>query len=222
MRISGKANQWSAFAGDTSLVHWLNAIPWFFMIAIPITVLLLEKRGNWRWMSQHRLVLHAIVTLVLTLVIAWLLTSMHLAPLMHARYLFGVYPLIWIVAGVGVARLSNLSAMGCSTVCLGLLIWTQGTWIEWQEGRFVPWQRQEDWRMAVAWLTNQDLKESSVALAPMWLETEGITVDANLDKSFLVCPLLSVYPIPPASLVSILPNQSDGWKRQMTEDCENP
>lgn len=211
IRISSHSEQWAGFAGDTSIYNVLTILPWSVVVLLPLSVYAYYSLINRRTISKSPLFTQSMVTLVGTILIGWTITAMELAPLMHPRYMFGAYPAIWIVGGLAISKMRSSLAMVTALLCIGLLGWTQGTWSEWQEGRFVVW-RGEDWRGAVDWLNNQKPENASIALSPMWIETSGNSVPSHLNLEYLSSPISTIYSIPEKSLLCILPNEISGWK----------
>jgi hypothetical protein len=63
------------------------------------------------------------------------------------------------------------------------MIWWQGTATEWRAGRWVAWQRQEDWRGSIDFLNSHRRSDEPVFLVSNLIEARGSKIDATIDAS---------------------------------------
>ena len=177
------SSQWAYFAGEYDLMTVLRVTPWFSWIAIMAFVLLLKfafsrlrnKVSNVQTsaMSQGQgLVANGIALTACCMAACWLLVVGGWAPLMHSRYLMGIYPAIWVV---GMGLLASLNQprwiMVVGLAAMGTNGWLQGSWPLWGKGDFVAWQRSEDWIAATKVLQDNIQKGDLLFFAPMLIET---------------------------------------------------
>ena len=157
-----------------------------------------------------------------SLLFVWFLTFSETAPLLHRRYIFGAYPAFLLLGAFWLGRIHDLRLLLLTgALSAALMIWWQGTLTEWQAGRFVAWQRQEDWRRAVAFLNEYRKNNEQIFLAPMLVETAGDKIDPTLDVGYLRYPMTSFYPIQDANSIRLLPNNFDRWETEISQALSN-
>ncbi len=146
----------------------------------------------------------------------WSLTSLGVAPLMHRRYAIGAYPALLVLGALMLNQLSKRSALvGAAIVSTIILGGAQGTFHEWGEGRWLAWQRQEDWRLVVDYLKSKASPGEPVFVAPMLVETKGSQLSNNLPSEYLTAPLRTLYHVSDDHELIPLPNDRDGWFHPM-------
>ncbi len=234
--ISNKSQQWASFAGDASLTKVVDLLPWVFWTLIPLIVLIIDRcyqrtqrfpfddggvasgltlcgaiTDRWfAWLLQLCMVGYGSLFLV------WLLTFTETAPLLHRRYILGAYPAFLLLGAFWLGRIQSLRILLVTgALSAALMIWWQGTASEWRAGRWIAWQRAEDWRGAIDFLNSHRRSDEPVFLAPMLVETRGEKIDSTIDVNYLRYPLTSLYPIFDSELICLLPNDRSNWAAEM-------
>jgi mannosyltransferase len=230
-RIGEQSQQWNDFAGDQSLHAFFDLFPWFAWCLVPALFLLVERvcdrspvnpetaqrsdLSEWR-KNQTRLIQAAVVGLG-GIMIVWSLTCLGIAPLMHRRYAIGTYPAFLTLGAVLLNQMRYRSVLfGAAIVSLAILGVFQGTFREWREGRWLAWQRQEDWRMVHDYLKAKTSPEETVFVAPMLIETKGSQLSIYLPHDYLTAPLRTLYRVPKSHSLIPLPNDRRGWFEPLT------
>ncbi|MDZ4849008.1 MAG: hypothetical protein SGI77_06920 [Pirellulaceae bacterium] len=234
--------QWSSFAGDGSLVKLVDILPWCFWMLIPTVAYTTQK-----WLrerpSHGRTLRSAKVPMAIatesgnatdpsawllqlfavgfgTVLIAWLFTYLNIAPLMHRRYVIGSYPAILLAGAFCLGGIRNSkSVLLVGLVSAGLLAYWQGTTSEWYAGRWIAWQRQEDWRGAAVVLSDLRKPKEPIFLAPMLIETTEANVHNTKYSSYFKFALASLYRVSEADSIQILSNSRIRWKTDFLEYC---
>jgi len=240
--ISNKSQQWASFAGDASLSKVIDLLPWIFWTLVPWSALAVERgfakirndknisslspafageRAGVRGLSfQAILPLGWLLQLCMvgygSLLCVWLLAFTEVAPLMHRRYILGAYPALLLLGAFWLGRIQSLRVLLVTgALSAALMIWWQGTAAEWRAGRWIAWQRLEDWRGAVGYLNQYRRTDEPIFLAPMLVETRGTKIDSTIDASYLRYPLASVYPIFDSESIGLLPNDRSNWPSEI-------
>jgi hypothetical protein len=156
-----------------------------------------------------------------TILVAWLATASGLAPLMHRRYMIGAYPALILLGAFILSRIQGKHGL----VAAGLLSWLlmigmQGTIDEWRAGRWIAWQRQEDWRGAIEVLNQEISTNERLWLAPMLVETRGASIEPDANLDYLKYPLMSLYPVRNSVAISLLPNDRSQWRSHLQSQCK--
>jgi hypothetical protein len=155
------------------------------------------------------------------MIAVWSLTVLGIAPLMHRRYAIGAYPALLIVGAYFISQLrSHPGIMLVGSASLIFLGWTQGTFREWNHGRWLAWQRQEDWRLTAEYLAKNGSADDSVFVAPMLIETKGAELTIDLPVDYLTAPLKTHYQIFPGQMLVPLPNDPGGWNNPIVSELE--
>jgi hypothetical protein len=157
----------------------------------------------------------------------WSLCYFGWAPLMHSRYLIGIYPAIWVAGILLLKRLNDFRWI----VAIGLLAmsvqgWLQGSWPLWGRGEWIAWQRVEDWDKAFQVLKENKQKGDIVFLAPLLIETDDqrtIDTSAVTRKRYFAFPLESLSTasgqVAPESVV-VLANSIPHWESTIEANFE--
>jgi hypothetical protein len=222
--ITNKSQQWASFAGDASLAKVVDLFPWIFWTLIPLVVFVVERiiqlRKNafssiafnrwFAWLLQLCMVGFG------SLLVAWLLTVTETAPLLHRRYLLGAYPAFLLLGAFFLGRIQSRRALLITgAVSAALMVGWQGTATEWWAGRWIAWQRQEDWRGAIDFLNSHRRSDEPIFLVSNLIEARGPRIDTTIDAGYLRYPLTSLYPILDAESVCLLPNERLNWTSEI-------
>jgi mannosyltransferase len=175
----------------------------------------LGPENDRRWLIQAGVVGFGVMCVV------WGLTSLGIAPLMHRRYAMGAYPALLMMSSCLVGRIRSRSLVVLAGFAsLFLLGWLQGTFSEWRHGRWLAWQRQEDWRLASEYLVTHASPDEPVFVAPMLIETRGTELPIDLPVEYLTAPLITHYRIFPDQKLTPLPNDRRGWSKQIVQELD--
>ncbi len=222
--ISKKSQQWASFAGDASFTRVVDLIPWLSWSLVPMIAFLVyrwlrktmpvqqsnQTQPQLAWLLQLSVVGYG------SLILVWALTYFEIAPLLHRRYILGAYPAFVLLGAFWLGRIPSLRVLLLTgLLSAGLMIWWQGTIGEWRDGRWIAWQRQEDWRGAVAYLNDHRKTEEPILLAPMLIETKGSKVDSSIDSSYLKYALTSLYELDDSDSIRLLPNDRSSWASEV-------
>ncbi len=93
---------------------------------------------------------------------------------------------------------------------------------QWRSGQWIAWQRGEDWRAAVQFLTVTPFTISRFFLAPMLIETSRPRIEADAQDDYLRYPLTSQYPLDPRTPIYVLPNDTSHWPNRFAGDRSLP
>jgi len=161
------------------------------------------------------------VAVLLTLICLgtnWGLCFIGWAPLMHSRYLIGIYPAIWIAGMLLLTKLNCVRwVLAIGFLALGVQGWLQGSWPLWGRGEFIAWQRSEDWEMAFEVLQENKQAGDLVFLAPMLIETENQRlIDASSETrqdyfAFAIESLFTQRKLIAPEPIFVLANSPSSW-----------
>ncbi len=200
--VMQRKQMWFSFAGDTTLrnsFQMLPLLPWC-VIPLVIALLIVRHRGKFSFQqqflrSENAAVLIPLLCVAFTpLIIAWAVTALDIAPLMHRRYVIGSYPAILLLGAWSLRSLSSsrqVLLVGLLSTCL--LIFQQGTDRVWRAGQLFGWQRGEDWASAVAQLNRQAESEDHLILAPRLIETANLASSQLKSTEYLQYPVDGLY-----------------------------
>ena len=190
-QIGQRRELWASFAGDISPMQIWSILPWFAWL-LPISLAAWFCKLD---IFSDRRLQFLLIAVTVTMALVLMLTWFQIAPLMHARYLIGVYPLLLLVAGTLLQRIgklylqlgSVLTAAALWSATFGGPAWLRG------EG-LISWQRHENWPLLLQTLEQQQRRirnQSSARLyfAPMLIETSTIATMQRYDSEYLKFPL---------------------------------
>lgn len=230
--IFSRSQQWASFAGDSSFEAMMRILPWFSLTIIPMVASLIHARlcqfiqpkieteGTYISDPRTALAIQFGTVAVGTLTFVWMLTNLEFAPLVHRRYVMGAYPAIVLLGAYWLGRIQSRSTLLLTGfLSTMIMVWCQGTISEWQDGRYVAWQRQEDWRDAIAFLNQHRHPDEPIFLAPLLIETTGTTIDPSISTSYLRFPLMSLYKLDCSDSIHLLPNARSRWVEGIASVC---
>ncbi len=144
--------------------------------------------------------------------IAWMLTAGDVARIYFPRYLVGaaVAPMICGGLCLLICRSAPLRGIALTTV-LGLAIWSNGLWTQYQrDGRLIS-DRRQDWRAAVAWLNNHRHDNSPVLVRSGLIEADRLRNEPESAlRGYCLLPVTSLYRIVPPENLLPLPTTESG------------
>ncbi len=230
-----RRSAWDRFAGED---HWSAAIRvlpfWTLLIAVPVACLLSWLLLSWLmgWLlstSRTRDAREAtrvqisvqgsswiwLVAGVGPWLIAWLLTSLEIAPLMHSRYVVAcaLPMLVWGALGLMQLRFPALAAV-VAVVVLGQMLVEQRTMDVWRRGELIGTLRGEDWRGASRWLSQRMEPGDQLWCAANVIEghVPAADVDSQLSE-YLSFPLRGCYAVNGIEPLGLVSNWEE-WPRQ--------
>jgi mannosyltransferase len=198
--LGKSSSQWAYFAGGSDLFTVLRILPWFAWVVM--TAVLVELARGFRW-SDRMTVIEESLLLQTVLWLAfigmgtyWSLCYLGWAPLMHSRYLIGIYPAIWIAGILLLKRLNDVRwIIAVGLLAMGAQGWLQGSWPLWGRGEWIAWQRIEDWDKAFEVLQHHKQAGDVLFFAPFLIETEDqqiIDTSAVTRKRYFAFPIESL------------------------------
>lgn len=229
--LGKSSSQWAYFAGGSDLFTLLRISPWFAWVVMTAACVALARGLRWsdRMIAIEESSLLQVVVWLAFICIGtyWSLCYFGWAPLMHSRYLIGIYPAIWVAGILLLKRLNDVRWI----VAIGLLAmsvqgWLQGSWPLWGRGEWIAWQRVEDWDKAFQVLKENKQKGDIVFLAPLLIETDDqrtIDTSAVTRKRYFAFPLESPSTasgqVAPESVV-VLANSIPHWESTIEANFE--
>ncbi len=196
MEIAARRDNWSAFVKPESITLSLQVFPLQRYVVVPllstIMVVGIPSLICRRWILGDmktlptRLIL-AGCWLIVPLLIAWVLTQWHIAPVFFIRYLIASYAASLVIAGLACGLCQRPWQRGI--VCAVALLAIPGPWLE---------PRPEDWRGAMAYV-NQSVGnyDGPVFVAAGLIEADALEQNPSDEalRRFCVLPVAGLYPI---------------------------
>ncbi len=229
-QMLGKSKQWANFANDLSVSTAVDLLPWLFWVFVPMFAFKVHRA----YRKEHRPLkpfetplvtawLYQLLAIgIVSLLLVGLLTYAEIAPLWHRRYVMGAYPAIVLLGACWLGKIRSPRVLLLTGLLSALLLvcW-QGTLGEWKAGRIIAWQRQEDWRGAVAFLREQRRPGEPIFIVPMLIETAGSELPLAISYSYLRFPLSSIYRVEELDAIEILPNYQSSWAAKIANSNRN-
>ncbi|MEZ6137823.1 MAG: hypothetical protein R3C53_23290 [Pirellulaceae bacterium] len=205
-----RRSAWESFAGDTS---WWNTLTLFPLLVFLIPIAL--GRLADRWLSAGRSTNGPIPSTYLWLIaacgpwlIAWIVTSLGIAPLFHRRFVIASAVPLAICAAQQLHQIQSnwLRRLVGICVLMSLLV-SQGTVVIWCSGQWAGWQRAEGWRQATAWLDGRVASADTLWVASGLIEGRGVSIPISepLDQ-YLSFPLRGCYQVRDLSGAPVRPH----------------
>ncbi len=206
-----RRTQWAAFASDVSLRSAITMFPILpvlgtvlgtMLIAVFIDRLLAGRRDR-RAALQYPFATRAVwwSALLGPWLIAWLITSLEIAPVFHRRFVIAsAFPLV-VVGALELTRVRQAWLRGAAILIVaGAILFSQGSIEVWRKGFLVGQLRGEGWREAVAWLNERIEVDDQVLFSSGLIEATGVKppLDAELAE-YLAFPLNGLYQVRSAS-----------------------
>ncbi|MFO1064798.1 MAG: hypothetical protein U0892_13115 [Pirellulales bacterium] len=242
-------SQWNAFASDTS---WMQTISLFALIPLfcsLVPCILLDLAFGRPNVSLEvdpladRCVCDTsridgriwMIACFGPWILAWLLTTAGIAPLMHRRYLITCLLPLSVLVGLGVAKIGRRSLRRVAlAVVIVVIVVYQGSWQPWRRGELIGLQRGENWRDAVAYVSEQlrrvEPRTTSQSPAHVWCAAGLIEAnDAEWPPTeslaeYLTFPLRGTYVVTDtetvdtigANRVKLRPllNRTEAWREE--------
>jgi mannosyltransferase len=200
--VMQKSQMWAIFAADTTIQHSLEMLPLLPWCVIPllITFLVVHRRENSSFQqhfvrSENAGVLIPLLSVaIIPLVVAWAVTALNIAPLMHRRYVIGSYPAILLLGAWSLLSLVSIrQVLLLGVLSTSVLIFQQGTDCVWRTGQLFGWQRGEDWSTAIVELNRKAEAEDHLILAPRLIETANLAASQTKSAEYLQYPIDGLY-----------------------------
>lgn len=159
-------SNWQSFALATSPVQIWQMWSWLPLVIGP---------GVFWWMGprEHRREVGVLVWVIGgSTVIGYLVSKYGGIPVWHRRYYVAALPMMAVLMGLLLLSTEprrKRHAISFGLVCLGLLLWQQGTWAKLIRGETRLARRGEDWRAAVAFINHQKTGHE-----PVWVDASLI------------------------------------------------
>jgi hypothetical protein len=113
---------------------------------------------------------------------------------MHRRYVIGAYPALLLCGGVCLWQLNGRLVIVVGLLSVVALVVQQETWRVWQNGEVIGWQRGEDWRQAIQYLSQNKQADDVVLLLPNLVETQTRELVKSRPAEYPFFPLDGIYP----------------------------
>ncbi len=195
--LGKSSSQWAYFAGSSDLFTLLRISPWLSWVVMTAVFVGLASRfptSDQRISIEESSLLRVVVWLtIICMGTYWSLCYFGWAPLMHSRYLIGIYPAIWIAGILLLKRLDDVRwIVAVGLLAMGVQGWLQGSWPLWGRGEWIAWQRVEDWDKAFEVLQQNKQAGYVVFLAPFLIETDNqqtIDTSSTQRRRYLAFPI---------------------------------
>jgi hypothetical protein len=244
LNIGQHRTWWSTFAGRYDLATIRLVLPIDGWLCIAIVALYSERwLRNRRRLSDNsfvdskkaidsddwstaldRYVVVLAITVIACLIVVWFFAWTKVAPLMHTRYLIGCYPLIVLCMGFAFARLSKSAMIVATSIMMCCWTLSQGGPYCIRFGTPIVWQRLENWPEAIQVMSQAQMEDTSIAIAPMLLETQSqeriaVLGSKNLSYAIEAANMQSESPIKLDDVI-VLDNSVSSWPETIQKSSE--
>lgn len=207
-------DQWNAFGKSTSIFDIANMWPWLWMLVLPAVLLGLQTiRGDTdssKHDKRYRSFLVLWGTIMGATILAWGISFFDVASIWHRRYIVGLIPVLCLAgATTWWSVIERLTSRRWRTAAIALiifgLVFNQESLLIFASGDSRVVRRQEEWRGAIAYLTQRIEPADQVLLAAELIESNWLSqqepVLTERQRAYLLFPAAGLYRVEQAEPV---------------------
>lgn len=232
-----RRGQWASFASDVSFYRATSMFPFVPVLLCVLIGYVVDRLWKTKDVAVPTAAASPIAIEVRWLwwtamlgpwLVAWIVTSVGVAPILHQRFVFASAMPLFIVGGLELLRLRHWTMrwVTCLAVAVAIVFSQGSVWI-WRAGYMVGNLRGEDWRAATQWVDEQLEPGEPVLCSSGLIEANANQthpLNLPLDPEFaeyLAFPLLGIYHLSDSSgqVVPVTPLLGDHhqWAAQVME-----